>query len=404
METNKKVNILGIGISSLSQSDFQEKIEQSLSGDKQIFICTPNPEILLYSDRDEELNHVLKNCDLAIPDGIGLKFAAFLRGVNIKRWPGSEISLWLMSLAVKKKKKVAVISWEAGLSKKDEISKALDQKFPGLKYLVLPINREWSLPYYEALNIFRPDIILVATGFPFQEKFIYNNRDKLSYAKILIGVGGSIDYLTGKVQPAPFLFKKAGLEWFWRLLNVFSYDQPLKRIKRIFDAIIVFPLKYLKWLYINPFLYRKNVSCLLYKKSEQGVSIICIERSDAPGHWQLPQGGTEGESLEKAGLREIQEELGTYNARAEASFKNFYKYDFPGKNNYDYRNYRGQSQGLLIAEYTGDDKDIRLNEWEYRAWKWVPLDKILDKVHPVRKEGLKKSLELFQSFLNSNNK
>ena len=54
---------------------------------------------------------------------------------------------------------------------------------------------------------------------------------------IAVGVGGSFDYLTGKLKRAPKWMQFFGVEWFWRLML-----QP-KRIKRIWNAVVVFPIK-----------------------------------------------------------------------------------------------------------------------------------------------------------------
>jgi len=51
----------------------------------------------------------------------------------------------------------------------------------------------------------------------------------------LVGVGGTFDFLTGKMKRAPKLMRKAGLEWLFRLV------QEPKRLKRIIDATVVFP-------------------------------------------------------------------------------------------------------------------------------------------------------------------
>ena len=72
----------------------------------------------------------------------------------------------------------------------------------------------------------KPDIIFVALGAPKQENWIYENRHKLQ-AKIAMGVGGSIDGIAGRVKRAPSFYQKAGLEWFYRLI------QEPKRFKRV---------------------------------------------------------------------------------------------------------------------------------------------------------------------------
>ncbi len=101
--------------------------------------------------------------------------------------------------------------------------------------------------------------------------------------------------------------------------------------------------------------------------------------------------------MEKAGIRELQEEIGTYRFRSIKTFSNLHKYQFPNNHGKKYRNYKGQSQGLLIAEFTGRNKDIKLNFWEYVAWKWVDIDELLESVHPVRQRAIKIYIEKFKN-------
>jgi len=62
----------------------------------------------------------------------------------------------------------------------------------------------------------------------------------MSSVKLAIGVGGSFDFISGKTKRAPKFLQSLGLEWLWRFIL-----QPW-RIKRIFNAIIIFPLLVLK--------------------------------------------------------------------------------------------------------------------------------------------------------------
>ena len=58
-----------------------------------------------------------------------------------------------------------------------------------------------------------------------------------------MGVGGSFDFISGRVRRAPMVLRNIGLEWLWRLAV-----QPW-RAKRIFSAAVVFPLSVLKYKY-----------------------------------------------------------------------------------------------------------------------------------------------------------
>ena len=62
----------------------------------------------------------------------------------------------------------------------------------------------------------RPDIVLVAYGAPRQEFWVDRNLDRLD-AGVGIGVGGSFDYLSGRVPRAPAWMRRVGVEWLYRL-------------------------------------------------------------------------------------------------------------------------------------------------------------------------------------------
>ncbi|HRN71205.1 MAG TPA: WecB/TagA/CpsF family glycosyltransferase, partial [Candidatus Woesebacteria bacterium] len=64
---------------------------------------------------------------------------------------------------------------------------------------------------------YKPQILFVAFGSPYQELWLYHHADRLQ-GIICMGVGGSFDFLTGRVKRAPMLIRRLGLEWFFRLI------------------------------------------------------------------------------------------------------------------------------------------------------------------------------------------
>jgi len=389
------LNILGVNVSTLKKKEILDKIKLFLADGKQHHITTPNPEIILEAQKDEELFYILNQADLSIPDGIGLKFAAWAMGGDLERITGADLAQDVLEMAKRQNLKVGVLNWEGGLSNKQDIENILKNKYPGLKFIVEDAKRG-STPSQGVEPLNEADILFCALGAPYQEKFIYHNLKNFPSVKVAIGVGGAFDFLTGKIKRAPKIMRVIGLEWLWRL-----FKQP-QRIKRIYRAVIVFPLKFIKWCFINPFLYRPNVACILFKKDGKGYKILLAERRDDPGHWQLPQGGTDGEDLMTAGARELREETDTDKFKSIASFPNLWKYKFAknssksGVPNRLSTDYKGQKQGLFIAEFLGEDQNITINFWDHRNWKWADADSLLEEVYPDRRSATKVFLEKFK--------
>ena len=59
--------------------------------------------------------------------------------------------------------------------------------------------------------------LFVAYGAPKQDKWIARNRDMLTTVRVAVGVGGSLDFITGRAVRAPQWAQDAGLEWLHRL-------------------------------------------------------------------------------------------------------------------------------------------------------------------------------------------
>ncbi len=433
------INILGVNLDNdISLEVFSRRILDFLESNNQNYIVTPNPEIILKSRKDEEFFYILNKASLSLPDGFGLKLSATLMGKKIKRLTGADAILEILRIAEEKNKKVLIVNNKKGLSSSSEISIALSNRYPNLKFLIEEADFDFSISTkrelinfdFEKKNIFTkfakkiekrvndkldflvpnkildfsPDVMICNFGAPYQEKFIFHNLGKVPSVKIGIGIGGALDFLTGKIKRAPKWMRFLGLEWLWRLIK-----QP-KRFKRIFRAVFIFMNKFLYWKFLAPFKYRKNVACLLYKKNPlpytaidnkdrnplDHYQILLAERSEEEGHWQLPQGGTDGDRVMRAGSREMYEELGIREFFPKKIYKNVFKYIANTKGRYGFK---GQVQSLLIAEYKGSDADIKINFWDHSAWKWVRASDLVKEVHPIRRDATKVFFDKFNDYL-----
>ena len=401
---SKQIKILGIKADKINNQEALDKIKNFLSAEKpytlksklqqQHYIITLNSEIVLKAQKNEEYFHILNNADLSITDGIGLKLAGLATGNNIKRIPGADLTEKILQLAQNKKLKIAVLNWSKGLSEKEDIEKALIKKYHGLEFIIEDIERDFAdfteTESFINLQKFKPAILFVALGAPYQEKFIYHNLKKLPSVKLAIGVGGSFDFISGKIKRAPLIFQKLGLEWLWRLIM-----QP-QRWKRIYDAVIIFPCKFIKWKFINRFLYRKNVVAFIINNQNQ---VLIVNRAGEDDYWGLPQGGVDsGENRDDAILREMKEETNVSNVNILGKFENVYKYEWTKEHKKrEVTGYKGQRQSLYILKFNGKDSEIKLSPWELKDWKWVEINELISESDELREEAYGIFLEKFYS-------
>jgi N-acetylglucosaminyldiphosphoundecaprenol N-acetyl-beta-D-mannosaminyltransferase len=398
-----KINMLRARISILTYDKVLLKIKKFLRDGKQHYIVTPNPEILLkasiFDSGDEELAYILNRADLALADGMGVKLAGYLMGFNIPRITGADLTPIVLGMAEKKGYRVTIIKPKDSLASEKEINDSLRQRFPSLKFNIKNITRKDGKYNYEEIDLqdSSPDILVTTLGSPHQEKIIYHTLKNHKNIKLALAVGGALDFLAGKIKRAPKFLRKTGLEWLWRLIK-----QP-KRIKRIYNAVILFPYHFMKWRFLQPFLYRRNVACLLYKREGEGYKIFIVERRGQKGHWQIPQGGVERESVMKAGSRELKEELNCDKFIPKKVYKLKTKYPFPFKKKKGAKGgYKGQKQDLFIAEFTGKNEDIKINYWDHKDWMWADTKNIINYISPVRRNKTRMFLEKFFEYVEKN--
>ena len=155
-------------------------------------------------------------------------------------------------------------------------------------------------------------------------------------------------------------------------------------------------------LYLAKLPYRPSVGLMiLNSKFEIFVGRRIDSKSEA---WQMPQGGIdEGETPEKAAIREMKEEVGTDNAKIISKTKQWYKYDLPNYLISKLWNgrYRGQRQKWFLLQFLGEDNEININyeNAEFTDWKWVKIEELTNIIVPFKKNLYISVIEEFRDIL-----
>lgn len=232
---------MGIDLNSTSTQKVLGFIRQKIASKAKFYLVTPNPEIIEAATHDPELKRILNAADMAIPDGVGISLFSKLRVIK-----GRELFLDICKLANKKGWRVYFIG---GL--KEEAQKTAERLSRSLKSIKIAtdsgprLNRngepesrfeeEKEELLLKDINAFAPQLIFVGFGAPKQEKWIARHLPDLKTYGAMT-VGGTFAYISGSSDLPPKILNRY-FEWLWRLIT-----QPW-RFKRIFRAVVVFPLK-----------------------------------------------------------------------------------------------------------------------------------------------------------------
>ena len=233
------VELLGYNIDDYSFDEAVLKAKELIDSDKVAQVITINPEMFQTADNDSSFANIIREAEMVIPDGIGIKIGLKLTGKNVARIPGIDFAKRLLQEAALSNIPVAIIG-----SKEEVVTKAIENlqnEISGLNIAYyhngyFDIDEE----IYSELKNYSPKLILIAMGSPRQEKFIYEAKKKLNPA-LMVGVGGSLDVWSGFVKRAPKIYQRLGLEWLYRTVT-----QP-SRFKRIFPTLPLFLIRVLNY-------------------------------------------------------------------------------------------------------------------------------------------------------------
>jgi N-acetylglucosaminyldiphosphoundecaprenol N-acetyl-beta-D-mannosaminyltransferase len=222
----KLLVILGIPIDDLTMAEALDRLEEFVvigrESGKSHQVATVNADFVVKAQYDPELRYLLQESDLATADGMPLVWGARLLGVPlVERVAGADMIPALARRAAQEGYSLYFLGAAPGVASK--AGKILQEENPRLKIVGIA-----SPPYSSVLEMDRtvvedikkakPDILLVAFGNPKQEKWIGMYGRELG-VPVMIGVGGTLDFIAGTTKRAPMWMQRLGLEWLFRLLH-----------------------------------------------------------------------------------------------------------------------------------------------------------------------------------------
>lgn len=222
------IEIFGVRIDNITFEEATKKVKGYLKGNDLRVIYTPNPEIVMGAKDDSRLRELINSGDLITADGIGLIYASRIKKRPLKeRVTGYHLSMKLLEIANENNYSLYLLGGKEGVAK--AAAENIKVTYPNIEIAGYHHgyfkgshtgneNHEDEISIIDDINSKDPDIIFLGLGFPKQENWINANKNKIK-GKVIIGNGGVMDILSGNVKDTPEIYRKAGLEWLYRLMK-----------------------------------------------------------------------------------------------------------------------------------------------------------------------------------------
>ena len=196
-------------------------------GGRAAFVATLNVDFVTNAVRgwpfggNDELWGYLRNADLVTADGMPIVLLSrLLRRPLPARVTGADMVPRICRRAAEEGLSVYVLGGdreavEEAFGKLN--AESLKLKVVGIDPAYVKLDAEQP-EIVARINAAKPDILFVALGNPKQELWMGRNAAQLDVG-VMIGIGGTFNFIAGRVKRAPKWMQKSGLEWVYRIVQ-----------------------------------------------------------------------------------------------------------------------------------------------------------------------------------------
>jgi N-acetylglucosaminyldiphosphoundecaprenol N-acetyl-beta-D-mannosaminyltransferase len=186
------------------------------------YVCICNVHSVVTATQDEEFSRVVREADMATPDGAPVAWMLRRAGYSTQQRINGPDLMW--KYCEQANSTGESIYLYGGTN---ETLVILQQKL-AVAFPALRVAGAYSPPYREltaeedaaavdAINNSGAGVVWVSLGCPKQEKWMASHRGKVH--AVMVGVGAAFDYHAGTITRAPLWMQNRGLEWLHRLCS-----------------------------------------------------------------------------------------------------------------------------------------------------------------------------------------
>lgn len=205
------------------RDDLLSQIDQRLARGQGFALATLNVDHLERLAHDLAFRHAYAAQDLVVADGNPIVWMSRLAGTPVALVPGSELVQPLADLAARHRAGLALVG--GNKASMQLAAERLMARTPGLQIVLQAVpgfpfdpGGEEADQLIARISQSGARLCLLGLGAPRQERFAIRARDALPGVGFA-SIGAGLDFISGQQTRAPLLFRRAKMEWLWRMAS-----------------------------------------------------------------------------------------------------------------------------------------------------------------------------------------
>jgi N-acetylglucosaminyldiphosphoundecaprenol N-acetyl-beta-D-mannosaminyltransferase len=215
-----RVALFGLPIDILSSDETIERILAAITAGKRCQHVALNVAKLVNARNDAELDRDIRNSDIVGVDGMGIAFALRLLGhPTPHRVAGVDLFQSLMAECASRGLRPFLLGATSDVLTASRLK--LSEQYPELTFAGSHdgyFSQEQEGQVCDLIRGSGAHCLFIAMPTPQKERFMAKHRDSLG-VPFVMGIGGTLDVIAGRVRRAPSLVQNLGLEWAYRMMQ-----------------------------------------------------------------------------------------------------------------------------------------------------------------------------------------
>ena len=216
-------NVLNVRVDAVDMSRAVARVREMLAQREKSYICVAGVHGVMEARRYPGLAQAYVESSLTIPDGMPLVWVGHAQGhKDMQRVTGPDFMLEIFRRAEFRGLSHYLYGGDEGVVQ--QLRDVLTRRFPQARIVGIgsppfrPLSQMERMHFIAEIRALKPDVIWMGISCPKQEIFMQEYLPLLD-TRIMVGVGAAFDYHTGRIRDSAEWVKRAGLQWFHRLLQ-----------------------------------------------------------------------------------------------------------------------------------------------------------------------------------------